>query len=75
MVYKTLTIKDLQRLGNGDDEGTLIELGRRVLDLDFRVEGDRHICEYRNKLEDLELSLESEIPPECPHCGKFIGDV
>lgn len=73
--YTHWTIEDLQRIADVDDEA-LKELGRKVINLEIHeheILGNTY-CEYVSELQDLKTALDSEIPPECPHCGKCITD-
>lgn len=69
-----LAIEDLQRMGNAGDENALIALGKKVLDFDFCLSDDK-FCDHRFELEDIKNALDTEIHPDCPHCGKWITDV
>ena len=74
MLLNHLTIKELQRLGRSGDASALAELGKRVLDMKFCFDDDKY-CSHRIELYDLQHALESEVPPECPNCGKWISDI
>ena len=76
MVLSNATIEELQRHGLAGDKDAIMELGRRALKLDFcrgysTVDGARY-CEHAIELDELKTALDNEIPPECPHCGKWI---
>lgn len=73
MCFEHLSIKELQSIGIGGDTAALIELGKRVLSMEF-CPNDEHICEHEHELFELKHDLDNEIPPDCPHCGKFISD-
>ena len=79
MSLKHNTIEELQQLGNNGDEAALLELGRKVLDVDFclvekhYMNRDR-VCTHLNELVKLQSDLDTDIPPDCPHCGKWITD-
>ena len=76
MNYNTLTIKDLQRFGRAGDKKALIELGCRAVDMILpSAEDGPHHCEATDELYELQCALENDIPAECPHCGKFVGEV
>ena len=66
------TIDELQRHGLAGDEAAILELGRRALNLTFDC---GTYCEHREELWDLEDALLTEIPPDCPHCGKLLTDI
>ena len=69
-----LTIDELQQYGRLGNEEALLELGRKVLDLDFCF-GEKRYCSNQHDLAMLEYALESEeVPPDCPHCGKWLTD-
>ena len=68
-----LTIEELQSRGILNDEDALIELGKRVLNIKFNC--NEFCCEHEYELAELQVALDSELPPECPHCGKFISDI
>lgn len=69
-----LSVEELQRLGRAGDSSAVAELGRRALDMDFCF-GDEVYCEHRHELSDLQQALNSEPPPECPHCGGWLTEV
>ena len=74
-MYSSLTIEELQCLGVKDDTAALIELGRRVIDIPVHDHtGNMYFCEAEWELKELEISLNNEIPPECPNCGHFLTD-
>ncbi len=50
-----LAINELQQLGRVGDEAALLELGRKVLDMDFCF-GDKEYCESRHELAEMELN-------------------
>ena len=71
-----LTIKELQSIGYTGNIHALAELGRRVLDKILHDDvGNDYFCEAEFELNELKLALDNELPPECPHCGKLIGDI
>jgi hypothetical protein len=71
MIYSSLTIAELQNLGNSGDSKALEELGKKVCNIKFCHE--ETYCSYEIELHDLQRTLENEMPPECPHCGKFVS--
>jgi len=74
MRFAHLTIVELQSFGRSGDANALIELGKRVLDIEFCFD-DNKFCSHRDELSDLQYALENEVPPDCPHCGKWISDL
>jgi len=75
MDYKHFTFSELQSWGIAGDQGALLELGKRVLDMPTEYDGRDHHCQYKDELEDLRDELDREVPPDCPHCGKWITDL
>ena len=71
MKPENLTMEELQHYGQCGDIEILAELGRRVLEFEFCY-GDNRYCTHRIELGELKDELQSEIPPECPHCGKWL---
>jgi hypothetical protein len=73
-----MLFEELQSKAEAGDEGALIELGRRVLDWDVHtVDCDgpsKRYCKYEVELISLQQDLDTEPPPECPHCGKWITE-
>jgi hypothetical protein len=70
-----LDIETLQRRGRAGDEAALMELGRRVLDFDLCLlnSGIRY-CEHEHELQALQAKLNTEIPPQCPHCDGWLTE-
>ena len=66
-----LTIEELQRQARIGNEQATLELGKRVMDFSFCF-GEARYCEHEYELQMLIFDLENEIPPECPHCGKYL---
>jgi hypothetical protein len=73
MTYANTTIQELQKLGSSGDERALIELGSRVLNLDFCFDDNKY-CSHLIELSNLQQSLDTEIPADCPHCGKWLSE-
>ena len=69
--FRYLSIKELQQVGL-DEIAALTELGRRVIDFEFCDEDTKKYCASCEELEQLQRSLEEEMPPYCPHCGKLV---
>lgn len=75
MSLSTLTIEELQSLGQAGDESAILELGRRVLEFDFCLtEQSRIYCEHAFELQTLEEHLNAEVPPDCPRCGHWLTE-
>lgn len=71
----TLTIEELQRRGLAGDEAAILELGRRVLDFEFCFgPGEKRYCQHEHELHALQVKLDTEIPPQCPHCDGWLTD-
>lgn len=70
-----LDIEDLQRRGRAGDESAILELGRRVLDFEFCLaNSEGRYCKHEHDLHALEVKLDIEIPPQCPHCSGWLTD-
>lgn len=67
-----LTISELQRRGASGDTEALTELGRRVLDIDFDCQEHGRYCPHLEELNKIADELNQHLPPDCPHCGKFL---
>lgn len=63
---QNLTIGELQRESANGDESCLMELGRRVLDMDLCYQS--HECNHIHELSNLEAQIENESPLECSRC-------
>lgn len=68
-----LTIDELQQYGRLGNEEALLELGRKVLEFDFCMGGKTYCC-HMDALVEIQTALEFEMPPECPHCDKWLTD-
>jgi hypothetical protein len=69
VTLRNLSIEELQRHAETDD-GCLMELGRRAIDIDFESK-DAEIEELQEKVEELEALNKME---ECPECGACLSD-
>jgi hypothetical protein len=72
MAYENHTIEELQKEGAMGNELALTELGRRVLTFEFCM--INKYCSHLAALAELQQALDTEIPDDCPHCGKFISE-
>lgn len=69
-----LSISELQQF-NEHDVVAMAALGRKVISYAFcTYEEPNKFCEHLIELGELQSALASEIPPECPHCGKWITE-
>lgn len=73
MSLSLMSIEDLQSQGLAGDEAAILELGRRVLEMDFCM-SDTVYCEHRHELRELQNQLDTEIPPQCPKCDHWLTD-
>lgn len=73
MNYGNLKLEELQYLGMSNDQDAILELGRRALDMDFCMSDKSH-CKHSLELIQLQQSLETEIPPQCPHCSGWLTE-
>ena len=71
MKYDHCTIEDLQRLSRGGDEVAMKELGERIMWMNI-IDDNYHECQYRDELDELKQDM--AVPPDCPHCGKWLTD-
>lgn len=70
-----LDVEDLQRRGRTGDESAILELGRRVLDIDFCLaDSGKRYCRHEHDFNELLNKLDIEIPPQCPHCNGWLTD-
>lgn len=74
MNVTNLSVGELLRYGEAGEDDALLELGRRVLRMQTCVENG-NLCTHEDALQELQFSLENDIPEECPHCGEWVGDV
>jgi len=68
-----LMLEELQRAGRSGDEAAIMELGRKVLDMDFCFGEDKY-CEHRYAMAELLDHLERDLPPDCPRCGMWLTE-